>query len=378
MNIYEFSRALANQKPFLKRAFAVLLILTLLMVFTIKDGRPQWRLGPKYEASVQIAVVAPNVESLSVTDLGPGDFRASAALFGEMLKSAEAAYTVGFENGYELADLITVNVAQSAPLIEVKLIGPTEEQTKGAALSAFEWLVSEIKRTPVTADLPVTPTPSPLEKLDGSFDSTIKVETPAGASSLPADLFMIIDTGQGELAYQLRSSAGTTKDFSETLSRQMSLVLRLQDAAGRNSDPVRVTIPDLAQFVTELPVLSISLNAESIVPRQLGDADVASNSLPWSVVADAVDVAWQRGAPLPGPALEPTRDLKVLLLTPDPLAAPTGERRGPIVTIAFLAVGSLVILTLAITIETWRREYAAHAPREDQEQEPPKPKAVRL
>lgn len=351
MTLYDLTQAFKRQRRLLAIAFGALLILVLLAMFRFEDGQVGWRLGPRYEAAIQIAVLPEHIDSLTVEDIGPGDLTSTTELFAEMLRSSEAAVAVGLQNGFKLRDPIDTRASVRTPVLNAKLIAPTEEQAKGGILSAYSWLEERLSEPLTVAELPTTTTTTPVAELEGTFASSITVAVHPTAQDLPPDIFLVLDGAGRELALQLSSEAGDSTRFNATLSTDMTIVARLEAAGGEVSPSVRIQPPPVPQFVTHLPVLSLSLGADAVI-----QVDGPTGERVWRLDATQITAEWKRGLPVPAITFDPVRQIKIVLLTPDPTPVPTGERRGPIVTLAALIVGSILILSVAITKDTWQQE----------------------
>ena len=123
MTIFDLTQALRRYRRQLVLALALLFFLVLVLSFKFEDGKPTWRAGPSYKASVQIAVLPKDADSLAVTDLGPGDFSVIAALYAEMLTSAEAhsqvEYTLEIIDGLAHGDQVLRSHMPSSDCREV-------------------------------------------------------------------------------------------------------------------------------------------------------------------------------------------------------------------------------------------------------------------
>ena len=313
MTLYDLTLVFFRQRLLLIITPAMLVVVILFGTLTFGDEGLTWRLAPRYEATVQIAVVPTSFDDLSLTDLGPGDFSAPANLFAELLGSTEAAVAVGESNGYELDE--TPQLEQDTPVAE--LLGP--------------------------------------------FDSVLEVNVDPGLVTDPG-LFLVIGTAlNSELALQLAPLAGGEETFAATLSPTMTLVLELQRSGAARTEGIRLSAPRLPQFVEEIPGLVMTIGPEAVLPT----VDEATGIEGFVLDPSEISLQWVGRSPVPVETFDPVRDLKVVLLTPNPVPEPIGERRGPIVTIAALVVGLVLILAAAISVDTWQQQ--ARAGQVDQE-----------
>ena len=346
MTIYDLTQAILRYKWVVLGAFVLLMAAVLAMSFTLQDGKPGWRLGAKYESSVQIAVLDPGIESLSRATAPSSELFGAAALYAALLGTDEASQYVGGENGYKLDEAIKTDTARDAPLITASVFAPSQEQAIGAALSTFTYLEAKLQTPLATADLPSPPTT--VVVLDGPFESFLIFNANDGLAVLPEDLFLVIDSGiGGSTTVPLSSMAGRAVPTRATLSPVMTFTLSLQDGGEEGVlDLRRVAPPALPTTqVTETPELVLTLGPDA-VRRGVEN---------WELDTDGIRLHWEDSAITAEDAL-PGKDVQIALLTPIPGTLSIGGRRGPIVLVAALLVGTVLILSSVIVTDTWRGE----------------------
>lgn len=352
MTIFDVAEALRRQQRFLRIGLGALLALTVLASFSFGDGGLGWRFGPRYQATVQIGVTDASVDSLTVSGAADPDFIASANLYAELVQSAEAAVFMGEENGYELGEPVVVKPSERAPTFSITVSGPSEEQAVGAATSAFEWLEQQLGTPLVGAEPLAEANVAPAIRLDGPFDSSIQVSIDASYGDLSEELFLLVDTGLNPLmAWRVDRTAGRVEQIRASLSPQMTVVASIEDARGRRGAEVRLAPPALPDVASEIPVLHILLRPGALAQLGVEDEDTSS----WQVDPSLLEVDWGPGLPVEVESGS-GRDVRVVLLTPDPVAVPIGERRGPLLMAAFLGVGAVLLLAVALTRDAWQQE----------------------
>jgi hypothetical protein len=361
VTVYDFTQALARYRWVVISSLVALIAIVGFMSFTFDNGKLGWRLGPSYESSAQIAVVDPSINRLSSTSPTAANLQAAAALYAAILGTDEAALFVGEQNGYELAEAIDARVDSNAPLIEVTVEGPTPEQAAGAALSTFDYLEGKLQ-TPLTrADFPAPPTT--VVTLDGPFESYLALDVDAALDTLPDDLFLVVESApEVSTTLPLSVTAGQTVPWRSTLSPVMTLALTLQNGKDEILDVARVAAPALTEnVVTEYPRLVLTLDPESV--RQVeGD---------WRLNVNRMRVRWSPGTEAIAADDIVEEDVQIALLTPEPGAISVGGRRGPIILVAALIVGIILLLSGVIVADTWRSEREKQQDAIDEERVPP-------
>ena len=355
MTIYDLTEALKRHKVFLIVSFSLLILIVLAATFTISDGSLSWRASPRYEATIKIAVVDPNAASLTTqSEAGNSDLEAAAAVYAALIETDEAAIAIGTASGFELDDPVETNVDQQAPVISATVVGPTPEAAIEGAKNVFTWLASKLKEPLVTAQLSTpTTTQPPLVELTGEFESAMSIAIAEGASSGNDTLFLEVDNGRDNpTTVPYSDSAGSVFTTNATLGPTVSLVFALLSDSNDTLDTVRVAADPPPQIAVVEPILVIQIDDSAV--RRATDEDGEPT---WALDADGISTTWEQGV-LQSEEIVDTSDsgeVDIAVLTAEIGVASVGGRRGPITMVAALLVGSLVILSMVIVAETWRR-----------------------
>jgi hypothetical protein len=347
MNVFEFGQALRRRSRFLIIAFALLIVGTLLLTFTFKDGDLTWRMGSRWQATSLMAVLPVGVTSLAATDLGPGDLGDPAALYSEMLQTAEVADYILNEYGIQMVDAPIVFPSDGAPTLRFTVTTDSSEDAVTASLAAFEWLEQQLVTDVSLANIPVPVVETPPMELSGPFESSIVIRAAGNLADADPSLFLLIDTGLSPLiAVPVSRIAGEPWVIDTSLSTGMSVLLTLEQPGSEETNFVRLTPPPAPTVVTRLPVLNLDLGANAIANTEAGPI----------LDRTAIGLVWSEGEPVVVEEEELTRSVTVALLTPEPVPSPIGQRRGPIISGAVLIVGSLLILSIALILDAWAQE----------------------
>lgn len=355
MSIYDLSRALGRYKWTVLASFFVLFAIVGAMTFKLVDGKPTWRASAKYDSSVQIAVIPPGIDSLTTASVRSGEMSDAAVLYRGLLGTDEAALFIAEAAGYRLDEAVRATVDSDAALITASVYGPTPEKAQAAALSTFDYLEQKLQIPLRIADLPE---PSePIIVLDGPFESTMIHTVDGTHSVLPTDLFLIVDSGLDDpTTLPIASRAGQSVGSRTTLSPVMALTLTLQNNDQGVLDVVRVAPPAPQSRVARVPELELELRSGAIVATGADPDDPDEEELPWELDASRITVTWQEPTSVLVDVPVPGQDVQIALLTPEPGWLAVGGRRGPIVLVAALIVGTVLILSGVIVTDAWRRE----------------------
>ncbi|MDH3469953.1 MAG: hypothetical protein OEM94_01415 [Acidimicrobiia bacterium] len=350
MNVFDFTEALRRQRRFLVIGLVVVLLPIFLLSFTVSDGKPTFRIGPDYESTVQFAVAPAGVESLAQADLNPGDLTLPAGLYAELIKSDAFVDALFEQDGIRLTDDIKVELADAAPVISATFTTATRSEATAASLAAFEWLEGRLSDQLVVADAPVSPTTVAVIDVTRPFASRLDIEVATGLGLKPSDLFLIVDIGSGtEIAVPLARNAGSALEINTTLSPAMTVRLTLEQGGTRQDQPVRLTPPEMPDFADAVPALVMTI----------ADSAILESEDSFRIRPGGIATAWEQGDAFVSTGTGGTRDVALVLLTPEPSANPIGTRRGPILLISALAVGMLLLLAVAISKDTWHQEKLA-------------------
>lgn len=355
MTIFDLTQAFKRYWKTAAIAFAVLVLGILIMTFTIADGKPTFRAGLKYDSSVQIAVVAPGTESLVSSAEGVGNLVNAASLYASLLGSDEAAEWIGEQNGYRLESAVNATTERDSTVIVAQVTGPSPEQATGAALSTFDWLGKRLREPIETAGFQSPPTTAAPVVLDGPFVSFVDVGVDSGLAGVPEDLFLFIDAGEDSpIALPLAQSAESIVRTRAVLEPLTTVVFSLATASGEVLDTIRLAPDPTPQLVDAVPELVIGMGDGSVRETSLVTADDTETA--WNLVGSEITIEWREGVVAAAAAASVTTDVDLALLTPVPGFTASGGRRGPIIAVAGLLIGSVLIVTAIIVADTWSRE----------------------
>ena len=354
MSLYDLTQAIRRYRTFLFIGFGVLIFLTLIAMFEVADGGIQWRGGLKYESDFQISVVAPGTASLN-EPVTSDRLNNAAAGYADLLSSGEAAEAVGIAVGYELPEAISADVTDNAPIINASVIGPSVDEAKAATFAAFEWLAGKIEQ-PLDPQPPVEAAPVESDVvLTGRFSSTLSVVIGDGLESVDPDIVMLVrDAGDGTIAVAVSAQAGSIVTGGAVFEANGSLLLNLETASGDALDQIRLVPDPLPDTAPAYPRLRIDMPDGSIAAERVEDEDGDATTT-WSFDPSLITTEWIAGTPDEVVDTE-TEQFQVAMLTENPTALSIGGRRGPLIGMSVLLVGSILLLVAVIVADTWRRQ----------------------
>jgi hypothetical protein len=105
-------------------------------------------------------------------------------------------------------------------------------------------------------------------------------------------------------------------------------------------------VPTPPIYGAQVPALQLNIGPGAIV------VDAEGGVL---LDASALTTQWIPGEPILTIEESQSRDLTVLVVTEDPVPIPVGQRRGPIILVAALIVGAILILAVAVSRDNWRQ-----------------------
>lgn len=363
MTIYELTQALKRYRVPVIIAFVLLIGGVFFMTFTFDGGKPTFRSGLQYESSVKIAVITPNTDSLLGPEATTADLEGEAELYASLLQSDEASTWIGEQNGFRLEEPVSTVVEGS--VISASVLAPTAEQARQAALDTFEWLNKKLLEPVTTADFPSPPTTLATISLTGTFTSFLNVVVSEEVAQDAPGLFLTVEIdGLPAVALPLDEPGGRTVRTSTALKPVMTLVLTLSDENDEVLDQVRLAPPAAPNPVLVLPEMRIDLE-EGAVRRSV----ISEDEVSYTIDTADVTVVWSDG--VPPEEIDQTEIIAVdlALLTTQPGFITSGGRRGPILAISALVIGTLLILTSVIVADTWRSQRdAAHDDDRDEDQ----------
>ncbi|MGI9642319.1 MAG: hypothetical protein ACR2N9_06015, partial [Acidimicrobiia bacterium] len=353
MSIYDLSQALKRYRIPVIVAFLILILGVLYMTFTFDSGKPVFRAGLTYESSVQIAVVPPGTDSLITSSVDTEtDLASSAVLFASLLESDEAAKWIGEANGYVLEEPVSTNVDRDATIIQVSVAAPSAEQARAAALSTFAWLNKRLLEPIATADFPSPPTTLAPVILDRQFTSFMNVTLAEGLADAQEEVFVAVEPDDGTaVTLSVAQNAGRTVRTRSLLEPVMTVVVSLLGPNDEVLDTVRLAPPTAPLVVDVVPELDIEFQEDAIRTTRSEEGDTFLTLVPSSI-----GLIWAEGTPAAPAGQINEIDTDLALLTVEPGFTSTGGRRGPILGISALIVGTVLILTTVIVVDIWRRE----------------------
>ncbi len=358
MDIYEFSQALRRQWKLLLIGFLSLIVGVFAAIFEVSrvDGSLSFesRITPKYESSVEMVVVPAGLESLASRAVAGGS-DAAAQVYVQMLSTPEAARQVEETQGIELIDTLAAKAADS--FISVTAISNTPDGATAGALGAFRWLERRLAEPPVIAQLPEQePDPVPEE-----FLGSLLVEVDRLYVTADPGLTLVIANFQGdEVATSLQAAAGDVEPQLIYLKPESTLSLSVERQVGVPLDTVRMAVPPLLDIEEAPPPLVLAVEWGAV---DFDEIEVEGEDESPAVTTDPEDA--------PGARIDSTRlslswnstiatiaapddRVSLLLITEDVIALETGQRRTPVMVLALLGVGALLLLVLATTVDTWQ------------------------
>jgi len=348
MNIFDLTQGIWRQRKLLLTGFILLVLGIILLVFEINSDGIRPRVTPKYVASGRMAVVPAELESL--TDVtGGGNFSDVAGLYAELLQSPEASLQIQQEQDVTFVEPMEASVTPRTSFIGVTVTSDTPEGAKRGVLGAFDWLEGRLAQPPNLADISREDfDPNRILDEDGKFLGQIRLSV--DRQFVDPETTLVLTNARGdESAVPLGDVFGISVQTA-FLMPGTPLTISVENVAGLLLSTATLPLPNLPEDpFTELPTLVLTLDTGAIVSDEIGGVrlDSARISASW----DSTPTAGE------------TRQLTLLLITEDPVAVLTGQRRTPIITLAAFGVGILVLLVLAITVDTWQQAYAEHGRR---------------
>lgn len=352
MTIYELSQALKRYWIPSLVAFLLLVMGVMFMTFTLEDGKPRFRSGLTYESGVQIQVVGAGTESLISSAPTEADLRGRAVLYASLLSSDEASKWIGEQNGFELESAVNAIVADDSSIIYATVEAPTAALSRAAALSTFDWLNTRLLEPIATADFPEPPAPEPQVILDGPFESFLSVEVADDMDGTPDELFLSVESDRNTpLTFSLQQNAGRTVRADATLDPLMTVVVSLRGADDVVLDSIRLAPPVAPRIVDYVPELGISVSEASI--RSVVVEDGVRR---FELGTDDITLEWLEGTPSATAETTNAVNVDLIMLTTEPGFLTSGGRRGPILAITAIVIGTLAIIATVIVADTWRTQ----------------------
>ncbi|MDH3500041.1 MAG: hypothetical protein OEM97_07965 [Acidimicrobiia bacterium] len=349
MDMIEFLQALRRQRTFLLLGLLLLVVAIAAMMFRISESGIESRISPKFEATLQMAVVPAGLETLADTALAT-DYSGTAAVYAQLLQSPEAAREIQDAQGVELVDELVVEIPSRTGVMTVTATATSEEGAAKAALGSFFWLEGRLAQAPLIAAIPpptTTTIPSPVANPRNSFLGEIRLNVDPSYANASQQLFLRVSTdADAGFPVSLQDSAFGEQSYPVFLSRANTVTINLELTDGTVLAEVRAEVPELRESAELVPPLQITLQrgAFPLEPTE-----------PVEVIADRISAQWDLRDLLNDVRESTSEQISVVLLTAQPIVEETGTRRAPVLMAGALVAGSLVLLALATTVDAWRR-----------------------
>jgi hypothetical protein len=348
MDIYEFTQALWRRKWLLLSGVVLLIAFVSVISIDFTDGI-SLRSNLSYEASVQMAVVPEEFESLT-QDVGGNSLAGPAGMFASLLASPQAALEIEQQLGTPVLGLEVSSTGRDR-FIAVSALSDSPEGAVAAALASFRWLEQRLSKPVALAEVlrePPPPTPSLLDS-EGRMRTVVRLELDHALSNEAEGLWLVAGTDSNEqLVFKLSDAADERFAAASTLvTPGEAFSLTLEDDAGRILDEEVVDLPGLPPGANASYELIVGINRGFV--RGLTDdprIDPGSVKLHWVPGVTLTDQTVVEGFP----------EVTVLLLTDSPIPASIGGRRTPLLIVAFLTAGIVALIVLAVTVDSWIQE----------------------
>ncbi|RPI21020.1 MAG: hypothetical protein EHM57_07140, partial [Actinobacteria bacterium] len=146
MDFYEFTLALWRRLWFFVAGLFLLIVLLILLAT---------RLGgdPKYESTVQMAVVPLEVGNLADAAVGAGNLATVAETYAELLRATTTRVEIEETIGITLDDDLVVANPPGTSLIRVTAFASSQEGVINAAIGSFRWLETTLQNPGIVADI---------------------------------------------------------------------------------------------------------------------------------------------------------------------------------------------------------------------------------
>lgn len=373
MNVYEFTQALWRQK-WLLLAGGILIVAAIFMVGFEFDGGVKLRAQPKYESTIQMAVVPADLETLTGTISDSGGMAGTASLYGTLLASPQAALEIQQASGVQLLDF-AVQASGRDRFIFVTATAEEYAAATAAALQSYTWLQERLTDPLAIARIGGDPTPQSILDDEGRFTGSLRLDVSPAFADGATGLWLSVQTAPDSEVTASLADAALTLDSSYRTSLEPGgeMVLVLEDVFGNEIDAVPYTLPPLPGSDTIPYDLLVRIDrgalldpaASAASSSEDGEASTGASGLADpELVAERIDVVWEPVASAGGENAQVSSPVGLLLLTEDPVAFSTGSRRGPIILLGGLFVAVFALVVVAVTVDSWtqaRRQGKAEA-----------------
>jgi hypothetical protein len=341
MDIYEFTQVLWRRRGWLFGGFVLLLVVVVALAVDFSDGI-KLRVNPKYQATVQMAVVPDSFDSLA-QDLGSQSLASPATIFSSVLSSPQAALEIEKLTGVTVLAL-TVSTSGRDRFFSVTALSDSPEGAVVAALGAFDWLERRLSEPLLTASLPTEVSRIQLDA-EGRLLGTVRLQFDHTLASDSEGLWLVTSVESGEgYAYRLAAAADEpAAEYTSLLTPGGVMSLVLEDAAGTALDSLTVELPTLPSTEAAGYRLIVALD------RGLIRGTTESPRFD----AERVGVNWEPLSAASGTTVAQTADVSVLLLTDAPVPESIGGRRLPLLVIAFSTAFIIAFLVFVVAVDSW-------------------------
>ncbi len=366
MDVFEFTEALRRQKKILIIGAILIVGLVVFLGFDFDDGFG-FKAKPRYESTIQIAVVPSDLESLAEPLPNPGAVAGTAGLYATMLSSPEATTEIMQETGVQLVERLVVATTGRDGFLGVKATAREPEGARKAVLHSFTWLEQRLTDPLAIVRIegePPDPDPSILDE-DGRFVGTINVDTSPAFAETATGIWMSVDTGEAPVTFSLADAAFSTTERTAILEPDSDVLITIEDVLGNQIDAATARVPPLPGPDTVPYVLRLRLDRGVLnFPRgALGgtttEPDALENLPDPELVERHILMSWEPvslGLDETGEEqLVDSSAVGLLLLTEDPVALETGSRRGPVLVLAALVGGFFALIAIVATVDSWSK-----------------------
>ena len=339
MNLYELLEVLRRQLRFV----AVGALIVGLAVAGVWVSVP-----PKFTATLRMIVVPDGVANLTDAGLASSDFFRIASIYAELISSPEAIEEIVSDAGVEV-DELRVQTLNNTSSILVAVDAPTAEHAEAGALESFAWLEARIRRSSEVLFSPVDAQPDTTVPIDESGRLLVDVELsvePFYAEVDPALWLEINSAGADGFAIPL-ALLESDMSFGVAVDDRSDLVVKIGPETGLALDEIRLRVPTLPD--EPRPGVSLQL--------RVGRGAVLFSGETPRLNASSFDLMWDN----PGANAGDSTQVAVLLVNPDLVAIPVGQRRAPIFSGGVLVLGIASLVVLATARDGWQQRRLAAA-----------------
>jgi hypothetical protein len=366
MDVFEFTEALRRQKKILIIGAILIVGLVVFLGFDFEDGFG-FRAKPRYESTIQIAVVPSDLDSLSDPLPDPGAVAGTAGLYAMMLSTPEATVAIMQETGVQLVERLAVATTGRDGFLGVKATTRDPEGARKAVLQSFTWLKERVTDplAIVRPEVDAPATPASILDDNGRFAGKINVDSSPTFAETATGIWMSVDTAESQITFSLADAAISPPERLAILEPDSDVVISLEDVFGNPIDAITARVPPLPGPDTAPYVLKLRLDRGALhFPRGVlgngtAEAEPLENLPDPELVERHILMSWEPIANGLGETREEplvdSSQVGLLLLTEDPVALETGSRRGPVLVLAALVGGFFALIAIVVMVDTWTR-----------------------